>query len=121
MHPRLIAFFVALVLLCTGAAAHVEPLLLPAGDAGSMACSLASWVNGSLANDADAGSGQQADADGGRTLPQPAIDGLGDGPGVLPAQPRPWPSVLPRAEWSSARAAHIPLPPYLDGLQRPPC
>ncbi|URI06414.1 hypothetical protein MW290_10885 [Aquincola tertiaricarbonis] len=111
MHPRLIAFLVALVLLCTGAAAHVEPLpLLGAADALELACGL------SLAAADEAPIG----ADGGG-LPHSGLDGLGDAPGVLPAAAPTWPSRPAATVWRRGRAAAIPLPPYLDGLQRPPC
>lgn len=100
---------VALVLLCTGVFAHAEPLLL-AGSAESLelVCSMAMI---------DAASGP--DSGDGRS--HIVHDGLGDALGVLPGVPAARPPSSPVVAWCRGRAAAIPLPPYLDGLQRPPC
>lgn len=127
MHPRLIAFFVALVLLCTGAVAHVEPLhlsglpALPAdGALEHLACQWAA-LSGDRACNAQDGAGDGTEAEGSRLLAHAGIDGLGDSPGVMPPASAPWPQAVPRHAWLRGREAIIPLPPYLDGLQRPPC
>ena len=116
MHPRLIAFFVALVLLCTGAAAHVEPIPLLGCDALELACSLG-WAGAE--EGAMAGEAAEGRSLGNNGLD--GLDGLGDGPGVMPAAAPTWPSRPAATAWLRGRAAAIPLPPYLDGLQRPPC
>lgn len=100
---------VALVLLCTSVFAHAEPLLL-AGSIESM-----ELVCGFALVDAAAG----ADTGDGRS--HVVHDGLGDAVGVMPAVPAAWPQARPTVAWCRGRAAAIPLPPYLDGLQRPPC
>ncbi len=109
MHPRPFAMIVALVLLCTSVFAHAEPLLL-AGSAESL-----ELVCGMALVDAAAG----ADTGDGRS--HVTHDGLGDALGVLPGVPAAWPPSRPTVAWCRGRAAAIPLPPYLDGLQRPPC
>lgn len=99
---------VALVLLCTSVFAHAEPLLL-AGSAESLelVCSM-------VLVDA-------ATSDSGDGRSHVVHDGLGDALGVMPGVPASWPPSRPSVAWCRGRAAAIPLPPFLDGLQRPPC